>query len=236
MVSICLPTYNGESFIREQIQSIIPELNKDDEIIISDDGSTDKTLLIIKSFKDPRIKVFINEGKRGINSNMENAIIKANGDIIFLSDQDNVWIKGKIEKCMGILENCDCIFHDCIITNDKLAPIHYSLFKKFKTSTGFFKNLWQNSFTGCCMAFKKEIRDQILPFPKTEKFFYDQWIGLRIRRIGKIKLLKEPLLYLRRHNNTLSTVSHKSRLSIIEKISYRLVLLRYLLTYKPCNR
>ncbi|MDE6793421.1 MAG: glycosyltransferase, partial [Muribaculaceae bacterium] len=104
MVSVCLATYNGELFIKEQIQSIIPELENEDEIIISDDGSTDNTLPIIRNFKDSRIKIFINKETQGVNNNMENAIRKASGDIIFLSDQDNVWIKGKIEKCVKALE------------------------------------------------------------------------------------------------------------------------------------
>ncbi|MDE5886398.1 MAG: glycosyltransferase [Muribaculaceae bacterium] len=236
MVSVCLATYNGELFIKEQIQSIIPELENEDEIIISDDGSTDNTLPIIRNFKDSRIKIFINKETQGVNNNMENAIRKASGDIIFLSDQDNVWIKGKIEKCVKALENYDCVIHDCIVTNNELTPINNSIFKDHKPRKGFLRNLYKNSFTGCCMAFKKETLFQILPFPNSKKFYYDQWIGLRIAQRGKIKLLQEPLLYLRRHNHTLSSVGRKSTLSIICKISYRLILLRYLLTHKPCNR
>ena len=91
MVSVCMATYNGEKYIKEQIDSILSEIKENDEIVISDDNSTDCTVEIIKSYNDDRIKLY-HSNARNFKKNFENARNKAKGDIIFLSDQDDVWI------------------------------------------------------------------------------------------------------------------------------------------------
>ena len=94
-ISVCIATYNGGAFIKDQIYSILLQLSQNDEIIISDDGSRDSTLNILFSFNDSRIKIYKNGGKHGVVSNFENAIKHATGDYIFLCDQDDVWMPGK---------------------------------------------------------------------------------------------------------------------------------------------
>ena len=91
-ISVAMATYNGEKYIKKQIESILINLNKDDELIISDDGSKDKTLDIIKSIKDKRIKI-ISGPKQGVIKNFENALNNCTGEYIFLSDQDDIWGK-----------------------------------------------------------------------------------------------------------------------------------------------
>ena len=90
MISVCMATYNGEKYIQEQIDSILCQLSKDDELVISDDHSTDATCDIIKSYNDRRIKLFLNELAKGVTHNFENALLHSKGDIIFLADQDDV--------------------------------------------------------------------------------------------------------------------------------------------------
>ena len=102
MISVCIATYNGEKYIKEQLDSILPQLKKLDEIIISDDKSKDKTLKIIKTLNDSRIKIFTNP-KKGLISNFENAITKSSGDYIFLSDQDDIWHENKIQFYLTVL-------------------------------------------------------------------------------------------------------------------------------------
>ena len=97
MISVCIATYNGEKYIKQQLLSILKQIKVNDEIIISDDHSTDKTFNIIKSFNDTRIKFFLNNKGKGYTRNFENALEKAHGDIIFLSDQDDIWIDNKVE-------------------------------------------------------------------------------------------------------------------------------------------
>ena len=90
MISVCIATFNGGKYIREQIMSVLPQLNEKDEIIISDDGSTDDTIYILESLHDQRIKIYVNEREHGFIWNFENALMKSSGDIIFLCDQDDV--------------------------------------------------------------------------------------------------------------------------------------------------
>ena len=99
-ISVCLATYNGEKYIKEQLDSILPQLSANDEIIISDDNSTDDTINIIRSLNDERIKIYVNKTK-GIVKNFENALNNASGDIIFLSDQDDVWKNDKVKKILS---------------------------------------------------------------------------------------------------------------------------------------
>ena len=124
-VSVAMATYNGEKYIKEQIQSILDNLMQDDELIISDDGSNDKTLDIISAFNDDRIKV-INGPKNGIKQNFSNAIEKTTGDIIFLSDQDDIWMKDKVKKVLEQFEkksDVTLIVHNAKIVNEKLEEI-----------------------------------------------------------------------------------------------------------------
>jgi len=94
-ISVAIATYNGEKFIQRQLQSILEQLDENAEIIISDDGSSDNTLTVIKNFNDKRITVLRNPEK-GLIKNFENALKHTTGNIIFLADQDDVWVKGKV--------------------------------------------------------------------------------------------------------------------------------------------
>src|SRR5690606_26359089 len=94
-ISVCMATYNGENHIEEQLESILKQLKDNDEVIISDDGYSDKTIELIKGFNDPRIKLFLNSF-RNIILNFEFALSKATGDFIFLSDQDDIWYDNKV--------------------------------------------------------------------------------------------------------------------------------------------
>ena len=98
MISVCIATYNGEPFIAAQLESIIAQLSPEDEIIISDDGSTDRTLEVVQALDFPCVRILHHEGEHGYVSNFENALRAARGDVIFLSDQDDLWKPGKVEQ------------------------------------------------------------------------------------------------------------------------------------------
>src|SRR5674476_13034 len=115
MISVCLTTYNGEEYILEQIQSILCQIGNDDEVIISDDGSTDHTLKILNKQEDHRIKIYHNNNSKGIISNIENALTYAKGDIIFLADQDDVWLPNKVRICSEALINNNLVISDCYV-------------------------------------------------------------------------------------------------------------------------
>ena len=130
-VSVAMATYNGEKYIEEQIKSILSNLSSNDEVIISDDGSTDKTMEIINSFHDERIRV-IDGPKKGVIKNFENAIKNCNGDYIFLSDQDDIWCSKKVTTILNIFKNDSStvlIVHDNKMIDAKLNTICDSFFR-----------------------------------------------------------------------------------------------------------
>ena len=124
-ISVCVATYNGEKFIYDQLQSILDQLLENDEIIVSDNYSTDKTINIIKSINDCRIKIYFLK-KKNLIKNFENALFHAKGDYIFLSDQDDIWLPNKIKIMLEELNSYDLIVSDCIVVNRDLEIIEPS--------------------------------------------------------------------------------------------------------------
>lgn len=200
-----MASYNGAQYISEQIASILPQLAEEDELIISDDGSKDETIEIIRSFNDSRIKLYFCNTKNHM-SNFENALSKASGEYIFMSDQDDIWLDDKVMVSMKYLKEVDLVLSDCILIGNHREKISLSYFSMRKAKAGFFKNFYKNSFTGCCMAFNRKILMKCLPFPANIKS-HDTWIGLIAEIYGKTLLIYEPLIYLRRHGNNFSTNS-----------------------------
>ncbi|MDE7414043.1 MAG: glycosyltransferase family 2 protein [Muribaculaceae bacterium] len=224
MISVCLTTYNGALYLRDQICSILRQLNPEDELIISDDGSTDETLTIVEGLDDPRVRLLQNPGPHGVNGNFENALRHAEGDYIFLSDQDDVWKEGKISKCIQALETADLVVHDAEVVNSQLVLQNKTLFSELNIKGGFWNNFIRNRFTGCCMAFRKEILSYVLPFPNRVSFYHDNWIGLLVSLHGKVSFLNESLILFRRHGANQSSAAAKSGKRLSEQIGYRLSL------------
>ncbi len=209
-VSVAMASYNGETYIQHQIESILNQLGENDEIIISDDGSTDDTIMIIKDFMstDHRIKL-VKGPKCGVIKNFENAINHAKGDYIFLCDQDDIWAKNKISKVLTCFKetNCTCVIHDTRVIDNKQNTIIPSFFEFRNSKAGVIHNIIKNSYIGCCMAFRRELLDEILPIP-TEIHMHDQWIGIISDIYGKTTFLDDSLLLYRRHEDNASALSH----------------------------
>ena len=224
MVSICLATYNGERFLRGQIESILPQLDDKDELVISDDKSKDKTIDIIKSYNDPRIKIFIGPAKGHPRFNFENCLKRCQGEYIFMCDQDDEWELNKVRTFLKYLKNYDLVTSDCTVIDGngiEILPSFQSL--KRKNQYGFWNNLINNHYLGCCMAFRKELLNVVLPFP--EKIAqHDIWIGLCADAFRfKVKFAPEKLMRYRRYDNNFSQGSEGYGLWF--KISYRLYFL-----------
>src|ERR1700712_1052931 len=198
MVSVCIATYNGAGFIDKQIGSIINQLKQEDEIIISDDNSTDETITLIEAFADARIKVFKNKLKPGPVGNFENAITHAQGEIIFLADQDDIWMDNKVQEHLLLHEKFDLIVSNAVVTDEHHQVLFKSFFKARGSGAGLIKNIKRNSYIGGCMSFNKKIASAALPFPG-DIHMHDWWIGLVAEVIGKIHFLDIPLMYYIRH-------------------------------------
>lgn len=223
MVSVCLSVYNGERFLTEQIFSILSQLGPNDELIISDDGSTDKTIEIVNSISDNRITFIYNEGKHGVNGNFENALYHAKGDYIFLSDQDDVWLPNKVKDCITALSQSDLVVHDCSVVDGNLRIIYPSYFKQFNSRKGYIKNIIRNTYIGACMAFRKDVLEYILPFPSNFPVYHDGWIGSMVELMGKVKFLDVPCILYRRHDSNMSFSAAKSKIPFYRRIKNRVL-------------
>lgn len=221
MISVCIATYNGERFIREQIDSILRQLSSDDEIIVSDDGSTDNTISIINSIDDKRIRVIEGPRKQSPTSNFECALKASKGDFIFMSDQDDVWKPNKVNICMEWLQRYDCVVSDAEVTDSSLNPLYPSLYAIMQVRQGrIYNTIWKNGYTGCCMAFRRNVLEASLPFPKDIPM-HDIWIGNVAAYKYNVKFIPDTLIYFRRHEDTTSCNGKGSKYSIWQQMKFR---------------
>lgn len=224
-ISVCMATYNGQKYIKRQLESILFQLSDQDEVVVSDDKSTDKTLYIISQINDKRIRVSTNIGKQGPMSNFEQALKKATGAFIFLADQDDIWLPNKVEKTLKLLMFNDLVLSDCTVVDGHETILYDSFFRKRGSKKGFWYNLYKNSYIGCCMAFKREVLSYALPFP-AHVHMHDWWIGLMVEAKGRVYFNTEPLISYVRHGNNASPTGELGY-SITQKIKNRAVLSYY---------
>ena len=225
-ISVCMATYNGEKFIKKQLESILNQTMEVDEIIISDDNSTDNTLEIIKSFNNSKIKVLKNL-EQGVVNNFENSLEKSTGDYISLADQDDIWTLDKVEKVIKNLKIYDLVVHNAKIINSEDKIICKKTFFEIRNSKkGLLKNLYKNSYIGCCMAFNRNILEKSMPFPKNIPM-HDSWIGLISEIYGKIYFDEEVLFYYRRHENNVTELNN-SKNSKLKQLKIRWIIFKEL--------
>ncbi|MCL2301456.1 MAG: glycosyltransferase [Firmicutes bacterium] len=218
-----MAAFCGEIFIAEQIASILPQLSDGDELLVSDDSPEGHTATrdIVRSFQDARIR-YMRGPRRGVIKNVEFLLGQARGGILVLSDQDDVWLPGKLARTREALEKPKpAVFaHSAAITDEALREIGEIQIPK----PGLLRNLVKNSYTGCCMALTRELLPHILPFPETIPM-HDQWIGLRAQRFGHVIAIGEPLILHRRHGDTQTGRGSTLR----QKIQWRINMLKALL-------
>lgn len=228
-ISVCITTYNGEKYIQQQLSSILSQLGADDEVIVSDDGSSDHTLEMIEAFRSPLVHIYRNNGEHGYTSNFENALRHATGELIFLADQDDIWKAQKVETCRQALQTCSLVISDAELIDGNGNPIAPSFYALRKSAPGFLHTLYRFSYLGCCIAFRREILSKALPFPKNHRLCtHDNWLTLVGMAFYKTKVLDDKLICYRRHGNNTSAGGF-GKTSLLFKISYRLYLLFWLI-------
>ncbi len=221
-ISVCLATYQGERFIGQQLDSILAQLSPEDEVVISDDCSSDSTREIIESYADPRIRVFRNATNVGYSKNFENALSHANGDIIFISDQDDVWLPNKVELMRDSLLTHDLVVSDVVVVDADLATIAPSHFRQYGVKPGFAHNLVRTRYIGAAMAMRRAVLDVALPLPgRSSLCAYDYWIAIAGELFFRVDVLDVPLMLYRRHGETASTGGAGSTHSIRHRIAVR---------------
>ncbi len=211
--SILIATYNGAKYLADQIESIMAEVVPDDEIIIIDDASSDGTLEILLHYsaRFPIVTVIRNDKNIGVTKTFERLLGLSTRNIVFLSDQDDVWIAGRRARMIAALEPEGCV---AVLTNSLIMTeqgIGASFFREgARPDVGSIaRNFTRNNFIGCCMAFQREVLATALPFPRTISM-HDWWIGSCAMAIGKVCYLDAPSLLYRRHGSNQSPSTRRS--------------------------
>lgn len=212
-IDILLPTYNGEKYLKEQLDSILNQTYKNIRLIISDDCSKDSTPKILEEYrdKDERIELYLQKENIGVVKGIEFLLKKVKSNYYMLADQDDVWQPMKVEKSIETLkkENADLVFGDLEVVDQDLKTMYASfgdfmlLNRKINKYIDSYKvNYLYNCVTGCTVLSKKEFIEKILPIPTESKYLiHDHWIGLVVALNGKLAYMPEKYIKYRQHGN-----------------------------------
>lgn len=226
-LSVCMATYNGIRYIRRQLDTIMPQLAPDDELVISDDSSSDGTAEFLASCanSDRRIRLFLNRNFRNPACNFEFALGQVRGDVIVLADQDDIWLPDKLdivrEAFLKETMRPYLIVMDAVVVDDEEEMLYPSVFEKLKAGPGFWKNLYDNRYLGCSMAFSRDLLARALPFPQRIAM-HDMWLGQLCECIGTTVFMPVVTMKYRRHDASLT--DFKVKFQPLLQIERRLVL------------
>lgn len=229
MISVCMTTYNGERFIKQQLQSILMQLGEHDEVIAVDDGSTDETLAVIEALGDARVRVNVNRNNLGPMRSFELGLAQAKGEIIFLADQDDVWWTDKVSKMQKALDQGAWLaIHDAVVTDGELHELDgsWNHFNHNQFGRRVMSTVIKNPYTGAMMAFRRALLPKILPFPAKAPM-HDWWIGaVCLKEHLPIATLPDQLMDYRRHGGNVTGNGHhigemiRSRLGMVDALCH----------------
>lgn len=228
-----MAAYQGESYISLQLRSILGQLSADDEVIVVDDGSTDGTWGEMSALQDPRLVLLRNAKNQGVLRAFEKALSRSSGEIVFLSDQDDLWLPKKVEVVLDAFAHDPdlmLVASDAILIDEDGTKIGDSFYaKRGKFRAGLWSNLLIGKFHGCTMAFRSNLLQSALPFPPGRLVHHDTWIGCMNALIGgKTRYIAEPLVAYRRHS---TNVTGRVKLSNYTRFKMRSQMLFGLLVF-----
>lgn len=224
--SVCMATYNGSQYVAEQLASILAQLGPADEVVIVDDASTDDTVAQVRSLADPRIRLIRADANKGYVRSFEQAVLASRGSVIFLADQDDVWLDGRLDAMLAALQT-----HAVVASNfDVLGGGERPRIPRLRAADSgrHLANLWgilvgYRAYYGCGMAFRREVLRSFVPVPGYLTESHDLWLAILGNRGGSIGHLDRSTL-LRRLHDTNATPRGWRSLSVI--LAARVVLLR----------
>ena len=206
-ISVCMATFNGADYVTEQINSILGQLDNDDELVIVDDRSTDATLSVIREIavRDDRIKVIAQECNIGVIRAFELAMVSSRNDLIVLSDQDDIWLSGKVEKLRsGFSEpGVSAILSNAIIFGPNQKNETFFFPPNYHPRLSVLRQLVRNDVIGCCFSFRRELLNHALPIPAFASM-HDWWLGVVAISSGKVVYDSVPRIRYRRHDRNVS--------------------------------
>ena len=210
-VSVALCTHNGARYVREQVESILAQTYPVTQLVLSDDASTDDTVAIVEAAlagSGVDLVVLRNSPALGVVANFEQATAACTGDLIALSDQDDVWMPGKLERIVGELEAGALLVHtDASLVDGDLVPLPASLLESLEATPAerrelvdgrsFDTFLRRNLVTGATAAFRRELLDSARPFPPS--WVHDEWLAIIAAAVSRTLLIDERLIDYRQH-------------------------------------
>ena len=215
-IDILLATYNGQAYLREQIDSVLAQSNQDWQLLIRDDASDDDTLNIIKDYvtkhSDRIVLIEDDSCHLGASLNFQRLLENSLAEYIMFCDQDDVWLPNKIEATLNLMKatekehpNKPILVHtDLKVVNSKLKTIAKSTWRYQRsfpeTGNDFNKVILQNVATGCTIMINKKAKAVSLPIPK-EAVMHDWWIVINVAKHGKVVYVPDQLVLYRQHSN-----------------------------------
>lgn len=234
LVSIVMATYNGETYLREQINSILNQTYQNFELIVVDDGSKDETLAILNEYSriDKRVLVFPAEENLGVVKNFERGLKLTKGDFIVLSDQDDVFRKDKLEVLLNTIRNnpnCDMAVSDLTLIdhNGKEFAQSFWNYQRLRPVAGkpFQRLIYSNFATGCAMLITRRLLLAAVPFP-TDCKVHDWWLAViaSSSKCGGICLVDKKLVYYRQHDKNVVGAKKAIKLADLKWIYIKKIL------------
>lgn len=219
MISVAMAAYNGMPYIIQQVNSILSELSDDDELVVSDNGSSDGTWawLLQQAAINSRIRPLLYTEKQGIVANIANALKLCHGELIFLSDQDDIWLSGRVQTMSRPFEdNPDLLLvqADAQIVDNNGQIIEQSFFAWRNCGSGILKNYLKNTWQGCSLCCRRRLVEIALPFPQYLPM-HDMWLGIIAEMYGDVQFLPDILLQHRRHNQNNSAMSRSNMFQVM---------------------
>ena len=225
-ISVAIATYNGEKYLRDQLESLYCQTRVPDEVVVSDDCSTDGTIEILEEYKEKYgLKYIAHDNNLGVNKNFEAAIRACKCDYIAICDQDDIWFPNKIKESYNKIKEIEDGITPIVVSSQtyhingegKLISTSRHIIKD--SSKAVSTLLFPPGVTqGCTLMFNRQLLDLLKPFPKSEIVLYDSYIGMTCASIGKKYNMSQPLMYYRHHSNNAVASNLLKKDSTIRKI------------------
>ena len=232
-IAILMATYNGEKYLREQIDSILSQTYRDWHLFIHDDGSEDDTIVILKEYKDKhptRITIMDYPLQGGACRNFLSMLERVEADYYMFCDQDDVWLPKKIEMSLRAMYEMEkeykgipiIVNTDLMVVDKNLGMIAHSfweyegIYPEF--IRGYYDNAAVNSVTGCTMLFNSKVKE-LMPNPSKNTLMHDTWLTLSTyANYGKVVYLQERTVNYRQHGSNVLGARDISKNSIIHRM------------------
>lgn len=219
-ISVCLATHNGERYLAEQLQSVMDQILEGDEIVVSDDGSSDRTLDLLSQLANSQLRILPPRRFSDPKANFEYVLSAAKHDIVVLCDQDDIWMPQKLDIIREVMRDKDgriaAMMTDAELVDEAGDSLHERLFERFPPRRGVLRNIYRNCYTGCAMAITRPLLNLALPFPNGIPM-HDSWLGLLAESAGEVVFVDEITFLHRRHT---ANASYRRR-NPVQQIRWR---------------